>query len=111
MPCTGFLISASMCLLPGTSILRGVQMHFSPNAHLSPPPRPHYLQFPNDDGVLEAIRWRQGSGDEVRRPVQRSSEQDPNLPHSPQALGSNARICPAIRGECSIPVPLPPPPS
>src|SRR5262245_29119027 len=46
MPCTGFLISASMCLLPGTSILGGVQMHFSPNAHFSPPPRSHYLQFP-----------------------------------------------------------------
>jgi hypothetical protein len=31
------------------------------------------------------------------------------VPHSPQALGSNARICAAIRGECSFPVPLPPP--
>ena len=33
------------------------------------------------------------------------------VPHAPQALGSNARICAAIRGECSFPVPLPPPPS
>src|SRR5260370_41501777 len=47
MPCTGFLISASVCLLPGTAVLRGVQMHFPPDALLSPPPTPHYLQCSN----------------------------------------------------------------